>query len=199
MGCPAARHQWLVAPLNEAVRTHRSAPEPFGIDAHRNRRGPFTATGSLIRAVADDALLVAPDLIAIHIVTLLSVAPELRKLVDVAEDVRQAVSVSREGDPPAWNRRISNGVVDFVLGYFGARRSSGHITIANVDEADPADLDVISVLLRRADPETVRLSICTRSDRLPPPLDALLDKSVVRQAGSAKFVSAERGLARIVT
>jgi tetratricopeptide (TPR) repeat protein len=178
MSCPTTYHEWRIAP-NEDVRIYCD-PGSFRIGAHRNLRGPFTAAGSLIRAIAGDAIRIVPDLVATHLVTLLSVAPELGKLVDAPVDVRQAVSVSREGDPPAWGRRISNGIADFIIGYFDAKGSPGHITIFHADEADPADLDVIAVLLRRADPRTLRLTICTSTDCLPAPLAALEGSSVRR-------------------
>lgn len=179
MSCQAACHEWRVAPYEHAAAGCHDT-RSFGIHAHRNRRGPFSAAGGLVRAIAGDAVRIAPDLIATHLVTLLLVAPELGKHIDVPANVLQAASVSREGDPPAWLRRVSNGVVDFVLGYFGVRRLPAQITIFDVDEADPADLDVIAVLLRRADPQTLRLTICTRSDHLYQPLAAFLEKPVAR-------------------
>ena len=154
---------------------------PFWLDAHRNRRGPFTAAGGLIRAIIDDATRATPELVATHLLTLLSVAPEIGRYVDVPADVRQALIVSREGNPPTWTRRIANGVTDFILGYFAGERSGRVAVFTNVDDADLTDQEFISVLLRRADPKSLRLCICTRSDRLDPLLAAALEQYARRR------------------
>lgn len=170
-----ACHEWLVATCYAGAQTQGAASSlPFWLDAHRNRRGPFTAAGGLIRAIMDDATGATPELVASHLLTLLSVAPEIGRYLEVPADVRQALNVSREGDPPSWTRRVANGVTDFILGYFGAERSGRVVVFTNVDEADPTDQEFISVLLRRADPRNLRLCIYTRSDRLDPQLAAAL-------------------------
>jgi hypothetical protein len=135
-----ACHEWLVATCYAGAQTQGAASSlPFWLDAHRNRRGPFTAAGGLIRAIMDDATGATPELVASHLLTLLSVAPEIGRYLEVPADVRQALNVSREGDPPSWTRRVANGVTDFILGYFGAERSGRVVVFTNVDEADPTD------------------------------------------------------------
>jgi hypothetical protein len=157
MKLPIACHEWLVSTCYAgAQKQGAAAPVPFWLDAHRNRRGPFTAAGSLIRAIIDDATCDA-GLVSAHLLTLLSVAPEIGHYVGVPADVRQALIVSREGNPPSWTRRIANGVTDFILGYFEGERSGRVAVFTNVDDADPTDQEFISVLLRRADPETAPL------------------------------------------
>lgn len=179
---PIACHAWLATTCYAGAQTQGAAASvPVWLDAHRNRRGPFTAAGGLIRAIIDDATSATPELVATHLLTLLSVAPEIGRYIDVPADVRQASIVSREGNPPSWTRRIANGVTDFILGYFEGERS-GHVAVfTNVDDADPTDQEFISVLLRRADPGTLRLCICTRSDRLDPPLAAALEQYARRR------------------
>jgi hypothetical protein len=179
---PIACHEWLVAACHAGAQTQGAASYvPFWLDAHRNRRGPFTAAGGLIRAIIDDATSATPELVATHLLTLLSVAPEIGRYVDVPADVRQASIVSREGNPPSWTRRIANGVTDFILGYFEGERFGRVAVFTNVDDADPTDQELISVLLRRADPENLRLCICTRSDRLDPLLAATLEQHARRR------------------
>jgi tetratricopeptide (TPR) repeat protein len=179
---PIACHEWLVATCYADAETQGAAPPvAFWLDAHRNRRGPFTAAGGLIRAIIDDAGRATPDLVATHLLTLLSVAPEIGGCVDVPADVRQALIVSREGNPPSWTIRIANGVADFILGYFEGERSGRMAVFTNVDDADPTDQEFISVLLRRADPGNLRLCICTRSDRLDPRLAAALEQYARRR------------------
>ncbi|MEH2565253.1 tetratricopeptide repeat protein [Bradyrhizobium sp. AZCC 2289] len=182
MNLPIACHEWLVATCYAGAQKQGAAASvPFWLDAHRNRRGPFTAAGDLIRAIIDDAAGVTPDLVAAHLLTLLSVAPEISRCIDVPADVRQALIVSREGNPPSWTNRIANGVADFILGYFEGERSGRMAVFTNVDDADPTDQEFISVLLLRAEPGNLRLCICTGSDRLDPPLAAALEQYARRR------------------
>jgi tetratricopeptide (TPR) repeat protein len=180
---PIACHEWLLATCYADAETQgATSPVPFWLDAHRNRRGPFTAAGGLIRAIIDDAASATPDLVATHLLTLLSVAPEICGCVDVPADVRQALIVSREGNPPSWTHRTANGATDFILGYFERERTSSRTAVfTNVDDADPTDQEFISLLLRRADPRNLRLCICTTSDRLGPPLAAALEQYARRR------------------
>jgi tetratricopeptide (TPR) repeat protein len=184
---PIVCHDWLVAERWIVAGVDDAASTRLSIDAHRHRRGPFTATGSLIRALIDDANKAAPELVATHLVTLLLVAPEIARYVQVPACVGQASALSREGNPVSWMRRVANGAADFVLGCF--ERRPGTVILANVDHADPADQEFIATLLRRADPGNLRLCICTASDRLMPPLAGALRQYARRrrqQPGASK-------------
>lgn len=174
---PIANHEWLVATCcaDEEARGAISRAN-FRIDAHRNRRGPYTAAGGLIRAIIDDAGSVAPDLVATHLLTLLSLAPEIGGRLDVPADVREASTISREGNPPSWTRRIANGATDFILGYFDGERAGRTAVFTNVDQADPTDQEFLIVLLRRVEPANLRLCICTTSDRPNAPLAVALER-----------------------
>jgi tetratricopeptide (TPR) repeat protein len=170
---PIACHDWVVSPCCADAEMHGDAAAArLLVDAHRNRRGPFTAAGGLIRALIEDAAHSAPELVATHLVTLLLAAPEIGRCVEVPTDVRQASVVSREGNPASWMRRVANGAADFILGCFEGRRST--VVFTNVDHADHADQEFIATLLRRADPDTLRLCICTASDCLTPLLAGAL-------------------------
>jgi tetratricopeptide (TPR) repeat protein len=180
---PIARHDWLVSACCAHLATRDDADAALlSVDAHRNLRGPFAAAGGVIRALIDDANKRAPELVATHLVTLLQVAPEIIRCVAVPAEVRDASAVSREGNPASWMRRIANGAVDFILGYFEGRRAfPAAVVFTNVDHADPADQEFIATLLRRADPKTLRLCICTASDRLPPLLAGALAQYATRR------------------
>ena len=182
-----ACHEWLVMTCcAEAETPAANSAATFWIDVHRNRRGPFTAAGGLVRAIIADATRATPGLITTHLVTLLSVAPEISHIVDIPADVRQALTPG-EGHPVSRILRIAHGVTDFVLGYFEAQGAPGRIAVfANADEADPTDREFIAVLLRRADPRKLRLRICTVSDRLEAPLAAALEQYARRQRPKAK-------------
>jgi tetratricopeptide (TPR) repeat protein len=170
-----ARHDWLVSPHRDDVTPGDDAAAWLSIDAHRNLRGPFTAAGGVVRALIDDANKGAPELVATHLVTLLLVAPEVAQCVAVPAEVRDASLVSREGNPASWMRRVANGVADFILGTIERQRPlPATLVFTNVDHADPVDQEFIATLLRRADPKTLRLCICTASVTLAPPLAAAL-------------------------
>jgi tetratricopeptide (TPR) repeat protein len=176
-----ARHDWLVSPYRDDatprddVRPRDDAAARLSIDAHRNLRSPFTAAGGVVRALIDDANKGAPELVATHLVTLLLVAPEIIGCVAVPAEVRDASLVSREGNPASWMRRVANGVADFILGTIERQRPlPATLVFTNVDHADPVDQEFIATLLRRADPKTLRLCICTASVALTPPLAAAL-------------------------
>jgi tetratricopeptide (TPR) repeat protein len=193
---PIVCHDWLVAAACCVVAGADGAASStrLSIDAHRHRRGPFTAAGSLIRVLIDDANNSAPELVAAHLVTLLLVAPEIARCVQVPTCVGQASAVSREGNPVTWMRRVANGAADFVLGCFERRRPRT-VILTNVDHADPADQEFIATLLRRADPGNLRLCICTASDRLMPPLAAALGQYARRPRQSSKASEVTRAWA----
>ncbi len=180
---PIACHDWLVSTCCAGPPTRGdAAAADLSVDADRNRRGPFTAAGDVIRALIDDANARTPRLVTTHLVTLLLVAPEIIRCVEVPAEVRDASLVTREGNPASWTRRVANGVVDFILGCFEGRRPfPATLVFTNVDHADPADQEFIATLLRRADPKTLRLRICTTSVSLPPPLTAALTQYARRR------------------
>ena len=179
---PTAGHDWLVSAGFVDAATHDDAAAPrLIIDAHRHHRGPFTAAGGVIRALIDDASTRAPELVKIHLVTLLLVAPEIVERVAVPADVRDASQVSREGNPASWMQRVANGVADFILGYFAGVPAPATIVFTNVDHADPADQEFIATLLRRSDPKILCLCICTASVSVTPPLATALAKYARRR------------------
>ena len=121
---PIARHDWFLSACRvDAGLRDDAAAARLLVDAHRNRRGPFTAAGGVVRALIDDAGKHAPELVATHLVTLLLVAPEIAGRIEVPADVRDASAVSREGNPTSWTRRVANGVADFILGCLERRRA----------------------------------------------------------------------------
>jgi len=152
-------HEWVLAP--EDRRRGRIERVAHVIDAHRNHRGPYTAAGSLIARIGRHAWTVAPDLVAAHRLTLLSVVPGLSRQIPVPPELEDAFAVSREGNPRAWTQRLAHGLSDFILGYVErVSRSRCSVSFENVDQADPLDREFIVVLLRRADPKRLSVKVC---------------------------------------
>jgi tetratricopeptide (TPR) repeat protein len=178
-----SRHQWIAAPT-QAQRAELAEglllPPPLtpAVSAHRNHRGPYTAVGTVLRAVVPVALEQDPDLVSRHDVELLSVAPELRTLAPATKETLTSLAVPEERTR-FYSRlrtlRLTHGVIEFlrdhVVGLGDGPRS---LVLVDVSEADPTDAEFVAVALRRLDPALLTLVVCTGTGELPEPLaDAL--------------------------
>jgi hypothetical protein len=108
----------------------------------------------------------APDLLHRHRTELLSVAPELHGLVpDCRKTVTPTVVASQPGcvRAPFRTAAIADGLVDFVRDGLppGPPRA---ITFENVEHAEQTDLEFLSTLVRRMDPDRLVVVICTGDD-----------------------------------
>ena len=134
------------------------------VDAHARLRGPYTAGGAIVRAVAEAALLSEPALAHRHDIEIRALVPELRDAVPI---VREALA---ETVPPAERtriyprlrtRRLAHGVTDllrdYLLGLGGGPRS---LVIENMHQADPCDRELVAVFVRRLDPALLTVVAC---------------------------------------
>ena len=102
-----------------------------------------------------------PELVQEHDVEILTVAPELRATVPATRETLTSLAVPEERTR-FYSRmrtlRIAHGLAEFLcaLPTTGART----IVVENVDNADPTDVEFLAVLLRRADPELLRIVVC---------------------------------------
>lgn len=132
------------------------APLMPTVDAHRRLRGPYTAAGTLLRAIVPIALTESPGLVAAHEVEILSVSPELRQRIPATIETLTSLAVPEERTR-FYSRfrtlRIAHGLAefvrDFLIGQAGGPRS---VVFDAVEHADPTDQEFIAVLLRRVDP-----------------------------------------------
>jgi tetratricopeptide (TPR) repeat protein len=139
------------------------APLTASIDSHRRLRGPYTAAGTLMRAIVPDALQRCPDLAAAHGVEILTVAPELRSIVPATHQTLTSLAVPAERTR-FYSRmrtlRLAHGMTEFIRDYV---RSGGRgpvsLVVDRLDQADPTDQELISVLVRRLDPALVTLVV----------------------------------------
>jgi tetratricopeptide (TPR) repeat protein len=162
------RHAWVVAPS-------RRTPSAFVVDCHRNHGGPYTGTTALLRAIVPGAFAAAPDLTLGHALTLLSIAPELRPLLPVGALLSRQLSLSREGNSRLYTARLAQGVADFLLATLVQEASSrSTVCFENVQAADPLDRELIGILLVRADPRRLRITVCTRTEEMDEPLHSAL-------------------------
>ncbi|CCH33636.1 tetratricopeptide repeat protein [Actinosynnema sp. NPDC047251] len=130
-------------------------PALAAVDAHRGLRGPYTAGGTLLRALAGDAFARCPELAARHNTELATAAPELAVSVPTAwatlewtvGDEQRTRYYSR-----LHTRNIANGIADFLRAYLAALGDSPRtLFVDNVHHADPTDRELLAVLLRRQD------------------------------------------------
>ena len=143
--------------------------------AHRRLRGPYTAAGTIVRALVPDALDRTPELVRAHATEILSCAPEL-----------DGVLQSRYHRPPSvlpgeqttrfFSRlrtlRLAHGLAEFLRDYVSATATGAvSLVVRQADEADDTDAEFIAVLLRRLDPRSIRLVVSTTA--APAPASAL--------------------------
>lgn len=155
-------------------------------DCHRQLRGPYTGTGSVLRALVPRIWERDKELVARHAIEILATAPELEPVIGPAPETLTSMAPPEERT--RWyshyrTRRIAHGIVDFLAGCAAA----GPLTLCfeSVDHADPTDLEFLTLALRRLDPVRVRLVICCRDPvpALAGQLTAFCERHFVADSG----------------
>lgn len=157
-------HLWITGARRGAWSAAAAACDPeASADCHRQLRGPYTGTGSVLRALVPRIWERDKELVARHAIEILAAAPELEPVIGPAPETLTSMAPPEERT--RWyshyrTRRIAHGIVDFLAGCAAA----GPLTLcfACVDDADPTDLEFLTLALRRLDPARVRLVICSR-------------------------------------
>lgn len=143
------------------------------VDAHRRSRGPYTVAGTVMRALAPEALARFPELVAAHEVEILTVAPELRELVPARQETMTSLAVPSERTR-FYSRmrtlRIAHGLRNFLDELLHLQQDRPRaLVIDDLDHADPTDAEFVAVLLRRLDPAVLTLVVGGRAALLAPP------------------------------
>ena len=162
------RHLWIRGGLrSEREALVRSLFLPPGlvptVDAHRRLRGPYTAGGSIARALAPAAIETDPEVVRRYDIELLSVAPELSPIVPNSRQTLTSMAIPTERarfSARMRTRRIANGLVEFVRDNLPAGQPRS-LVVENVEHADPTDLEFLAALVRRIDPGRLTVVICT--------------------------------------
>ncbi|MCQ4041432.1 tetratricopeptide repeat protein [Streptantibioticus rubrisoli] len=166
------RHHWIEASSRQLaqVTAGLELPEPLlpVVDAHRRLRGPYTAAGTLMRALVPGALAAVPKLVEAHTIEILTVAPELRTLVPSSHETLTSLAVPEERTR-FYSRlrtlRLAHGLTEFLRDFVRHTATGPRsLTFDNVHAADQTDRELLSVLLRRLDPELVTLVVGTGTD-----------------------------------
>ncbi|MFD0573210.1 hypothetical protein ACFQ0T_33250 [Kitasatospora gansuensis] len=172
------RHHWVRAPHRAArAAAHEQLALPpvlVTVSAHRRLRGPYTAVGSLLRALVPDALTRCPEAVRRHDVEILSTAPELRGVVPASRETLTSLAVPKERTR-YYSRlrtlRIAHGLVEFLTEYAQALGDGPHtLVVEDLHRADPTDQEFLAVLLRRMDPALLTVVAHTGTEPLDAPL-----------------------------
>lgn len=173
-------HEWIIAPYKqerEAARQQTGA-DTYQIDCHQNHRGPYTGASELLQALVPVAYQRRPHLVLTHAITILSVAPELMSVIPLSDELNRSFTGATREDGFYSRLRtlhLAHGIGDFLLAYTAQEaRHPWSIILENMHLADTLDQEFVAILLRRADPAHLLLSIGTDAGPLPEPLQSAL-------------------------
>lgn len=138
------------------------------IDAHRRPHGPYTVAAALLTRLVPGALERSPDLVSAHDIEIRAAAPALRPLVparrvtidaDLPDEERILVPAPRR------TLRLANGLSEFVA---GAVPRGSTLVVHNAAQADPTDVELLTVMARRIPSAHLRIEV---HDEGPAPVD----------------------------
>lgn len=145
------------------------------VDAHRQLRGPYTATGTVLRGIVPGLVGTSPDLVRAHDIEILTIAPELRGTVPASRETLTSLAIPAERTR-FYSRlrtlRIAHGVAELLREHL-ANGEPRSLVLENVEQADPTDAELVAVLLRRIDPARLRIVVCGGRTPDRPLTDAL--------------------------
>jgi tetratricopeptide (TPR) repeat protein len=191
---PSTRHLMRISATGAGIHvSDATTPPPLvaPVDAHRRLRGPYTAAGTLLRAVVPDALARFPELVRAHDVEILTAAPELRAVVDATHETLTSLAVPEERTR-FYSRlrtlRLAHGMTEFLRDYVRAAGTGAvSIVLERVDDADQTDRELVSVLVRRLDPAEITLVLGFRADPDP---ESPLGRALARHARRDEIATA---------
>jgi tetratricopeptide (TPR) repeat protein len=173
------RLTWFVSPSGE---DHELDALPLAVvDAHRRHGGPYTAAGAVARALVPEVMQRWPGLVRDHDIELLAVAPDLAAVVSCDRQTLTSSASPEERTrfyPRARTRRVAHGLVDLINDYVTRLGVERTLVVTRVDEADPTDAEWLAILLRRAHPSLLRVTIASSR----PELDGELGAAATRYA-----------------
>ncbi|NUR62100.1 MAG: tetratricopeptide repeat protein [Catenulispora sp.] len=168
------RHHWLHGGTHQdRMAALPGLPLPQAlldpVDAHRRLRGPYTAAGTMARALTPGVLARDSDLVRRYDIELLSVAPELSDCVPNSRETLTSMALPAERTryyARLRTKRIANGLVEFFRSAW-ADAAPRSLVVYNAEHADQSDQEFLAALLRRTDPGRLTVVVCTGSDEQP--------------------------------
>jgi tetratricopeptide (TPR) repeat protein len=133
------------------------------VDAHQRLRGPYTAAGAIVRALAPDLVQRDPALVTRYDIELLSAAPDLSTIVPNSRETLTSMALPAERTryyAQLRSSRIANGLVEFIRDGQPDGRV-GTLVVENVEHAEKTDLEFLAAALRRLDPAQLTVVVCT--------------------------------------
>lgn len=138
------------------------------IDGHRGRHGPYTVGSALVEHLLPVALERSRDLVAAHDIEIRAAAPGVHDRVPARhEGIEPGLPENERILVPAPRRtlRLANGLAEFVRTAVPPGRA---LVVCNVAEADPTDVELLDVMMRRIPPETLRVVLYSDGPPAPP-------------------------------
>lgn len=132
------------------------------VDAHRQLRGPYTAAGTVLRAIVPTIHGLRPELLSRHEVEILATAPELRRYVPATRETLTSLAVPAERTryySKARTLRIAHGLTELFRDW-ATRIPGAALLVENAEHADPTDAELLAAMLRRIDPGTLTIVVC---------------------------------------
>ncbi|WP_210593295.1 tetratricopeptide repeat protein [Streptomyces sp. GESEQ-35] len=155
-------------------------PADVTVSCHRRLRGPYTGTGSLMRALVPAVYERWPGLVGDHAIEILSVAPELKERIGAAPGTLTSLAVPEEQTriyAPVRTRRLAHGLVEFLAAYVAlSGLGTLRLEFGDVDEADHTDQEFLAILLRRTQGRPIAVTVGTRGAELVDELAAALSR-----------------------
>jgi tetratricopeptide (TPR) repeat protein len=179
----SARHLWLCGGLRadraNLLGSMDLPPDLMPVvDAHRRLRGPYTAAGTIMRALVPQVLPVNRELARRHDIELLSAAPELSAILPNSRETLTSMALPKERTrfyARLRTVRISHGLVEFLRDGVPADQR-WTIVVENIEHAEATDHEFLAAAVRRLDPERVTLVLCSGRQLVPAALSATLDR-----------------------
>ncbi len=171
------------------------------IDGHRRPRGPYTVGAALMGRLVPAALERSGNLVAAHDIEIRAVAPGLRDLVPAGRATLDAGLTDDERilvPAPRRTLRLANGIAEFVRDAVPPGRT---LVVCNGAQADPTDVELLDVLMRRIPPAVLAITVYMGGPEPPPDsrdaaeLWTIVDRGVREGFLHAVAELGERGLA----
>lgn len=172
------------------IKAH--AGKALVVRCHQRLRGPYTGVDTVLRAVLPEAQQRWPDLVGHHHVELLYGMPELAQLIGpgprtLADDAPFKERTRFYGS--GMIRCMSQGVVTFLLEYarlvHAETGAAFEVAFEEVHAAESTTLELLALLVRRADPRLLRVVVSGTAEALPDELQSALASATTLRAPSS--------------
>ena len=157
-----------------------AAPD-ITVSCHARLRGPYSGTNRVLWELMPDAQRRWPQLVDEHRIELLYAVPELEAIIGPGPASLVSVTPHEERTRyfgQSLIRAMSQGIVTFLVTYASRLRPERErpLTIAldDVHAADLTEQELVSILVRRADPEVLQVAVGVTGEPVPAELERAL-------------------------